>query len=51
VQVIGFAPVQLPPWQVSVCVHPFPSLQVDPFIFVGFEHAPLEGSQTPTSWH
>jgi hypothetical protein len=27
VQVIGFAPVHVPPWQVSVCVQALPSLQ------------------------
>ena len=31
VQTTGFDPVQVPPWQVSVCVHMLPSLQVVPF--------------------
>ena len=37
----GFAPVQVPDWQVSVCVHALPSLQDVPFGFDGFEHWPL----------
>jgi hypothetical protein len=51
VQTTGFAPVQTPNWQVSVCVQALPSLQVVPFAFGGFEHWPLAGSHTPTSWH
>jgi hypothetical protein len=50
-QTTGFAPVQMPLWHVSVCVHALPSLQPAPFGFAGSEQTPLDGSQTPTSWH
>jgi hypothetical protein len=30
--VIEFEPVHVPLWQVSVCVHALPSLQVAPFV-------------------
>jgi hypothetical protein len=39
VQTFGFAPVQTPDWQVSVCVQALPSLHVAPFGF---------GEQVPT---
>jgi len=38
VHVTGFAPVQAPAWQVSVCVHALPSLQAVPSSAAGFEH-------------
>ncbi len=38
VQVTGFAPVQVPFWQVSSWVQALPSLHDVPFAFVGFEH-------------
>jgi hypothetical protein len=41
VQVTGLEPAQAPLWQVSVCVHALPSLQVVPFEAVGFEQAPV----------
>jgi hypothetical protein len=47
----GLAPVHAPPWQVSVCVQAFPSLQLVPLDFAGFEHAPVAVSQTPAMWH
>src|SRR5207302_144234 len=50
-QVTGFAPVQVPASQVSVCVQALPSSQVVPFGFAGFEQTPVDGSQVPTSWH
>src|SRR5438034_116185 len=46
VHTTGFAPVQLPYWQVSVCVQALPSLQAVPLAFAGFEH-PVTGSQVP----
>jgi hypothetical protein len=49
VQVTGFAPVQVPPWHVSVWVHPLPSVHVVPLAFVGFEHTPAE--HVPATWH
>ncbi len=51
VQTFGFAPVQVPFWQVSVCVHAFESLHAVPLAFVGFEHTPVPGSHTPATWH
>jgi hypothetical protein len=32
-------------------VHAFPALQGVLLLFAGFEHAPVVGSQVPTSWH
>jgi len=46
----GF-PVHVPPWQVSVCVHASPSLQVVPSAFAGFEHWPVAGLHVPATWH
>ena len=43
--------MQLPDWQVSVCVQAFPSLHVVPFASTGFEHVPFDGSQVPAPWH
>jgi len=51
VHVTGFAPVHVPLWQVSVCVHALPSLHAVPFVATGFEHVPLPGSQAPAVWH
>jgi len=42
-------PVHTPAWQVSAVVHAFPSLQVVPSAFAGFEHVPVAGSQTPAT--
>jgi hypothetical protein len=43
-------PVQVPFWQVSVCVQVLPSLQAEPSALVGFEH-PVAGSHVPATWH
>src|SRR5437867_1031274 len=52
VQTTGFAPTQLPFWQVSVCVQALPSLQAVPLVLVvGAEHTPVAGLQVPGSWH
>src|SRR5437867_4157399 len=51
-QTTGFAPTQLPFWQVSLCVQASPSLQAVPLVlFVGAEHTPVAGLQVPGSWH
>ncbi|PTL82502.1 hypothetical protein DAT35_16960 [Vitiosangium sp. GDMCC 1.1324] len=50
-QVTGAAPVQVPPWQVSVRVQALPSLQEEPLGLVGLEQVPVAGLQVPTSWH
>jgi hypothetical protein len=50
VHVLGFAPVQEPPWHVSLWVQAFPSLQAVPFVAAGFEQEPLVGSHVPTTW-
>jgi hypothetical protein len=50
-QVTGFAPVQMPLWQVSVCVQAFPSLHAVPFGAAGFEHWPDAGLHVPGTWH
>jgi hypothetical protein len=51
VQVTGLPPVQAPLWQVSVCVHALPSLQVVPFAATGFEQTPVVVLHVPTAWH
>src|SRR5205809_6576997 len=43
--------MQLPAWQVSVCVQASPSAQALPSALSGLEQAPLAGSQTPATWH
>jgi hypothetical protein len=48
-QTTGFAPVQAPDWQVSVCVQALPSAQAVPFGFAGFEQVPFAGLQVPGS--
>jgi hypothetical protein len=48
-QTTGFAPVHVPAWQVSVCVHAFASLHAVPFGAFGFEHVPFAGLQTPAT--
>jgi hypothetical protein len=45
----GFDPVQVPFWQLSVCVQPFASLHAVPFAFAGFEHTPVAGLQVPAT--
>src|SRR5207245_2531427 len=50
-QTTGFAPVQVPAWQVSVWVQAFPSLQAAPSALAGLEQVPLAGSQVPATWH
>ena len=50
-QTTGLLPVHVPAWQVSVCVHASPSLQLVPLAAVGFEHVPLVGSHVPAAWH
>ncbi len=49
VQVTGFEPVQIPTWQVSVWVQALPSSHFVPLGAVGFEHAPVVGSQVPAT--
>jgi hypothetical protein len=52
VQTVGVPGVQLPLRQLSPTVHASESaLHVAPFVFGGFEHAPVVGLQLPASWH
>ena len=46
----GFPPVHIAAWQVSVCVHALPSLQVVPSSFTEPTHCPVAGSQAE-AWH
>ena len=46
-QTTGLLPVQTPDWQVSVCVHGFPSAQLLPSADAGLEQTPVAVSQTP----
>jgi hypothetical protein len=49
--VTGLLPTHAPPWQLSLCVHAFPSLHAVPFAATGFEHAPVDGLHVPAPWH
>ena len=40
-------PPHAPEWQTSPVVQAFPSLHAVPSLFVGFEHVPFAGLQTP----
>ena len=51
VQVTGFAPVQIPAWQVSVWVQELPSVHDVPLFAGGFEHTPVLGLHVPATWH
>src|SRR5438093_799837 len=51
VHTTGFAPTEAPAWQVSVCVHALPSLQLVPLGLAGLLQAPDAGLQTPAVWH
>jgi hypothetical protein len=51
VHTTGLLPLQVPVWQVSVCVHAFPSSQTVPSSFAGVLHIPVVMSQVPASWH
>ena len=48
VHVTGLLPTQVPAWQLSDCVHAFPSLHVVPLGAVAFEHAPVPVSHVAT---
>ena len=50
-QVTGFVPVHVPFWQLSLCVHALPSLQLVPFEATGFEHTPVVELHVPATWH
>ena len=41
----------MPDWQVSVCEHALPSLQLVPLGFVGLEHMPVAGMHELAVWH
>ena len=43
--------MQVPFWHESVCVHALPSLQLVPFITVGFVHIPVPVLHVPAVWH
>ena len=43
--------MQVPDWQVSVCVQALPSLQAVPFAAGGFEQRPVPVSHVPATWH
>jgi hypothetical protein len=49
VHVMGFAPVHVPFWQLSLCVHALPSLQAVPLAATGFEQVPDVGSHVPAT--
>ena len=49
VHVTELLPVQVPLWQVSLCVHALPSLHDAPLFLAGFEHVPVPGLQVPAS--
>ena len=43
--------MQTPASHVSLCVQALPSSQPLPFVLLGFEQVPVDGSQVPASWH
>lgn len=47
----GLAPLHAPFWHESTWVHALPSLQLVPFVAVGFEQTPVDGLQVPATWH
>jgi len=49
-QTSGFKPVQMPAWQVSLCVQALLSLQVVPSEAAGLLQVPLVRSQVPAVW-
>src|SRR3989442_9831798 len=51
VQELGLEPVQVPFWQVSVCVQALPSLHAVPLLAFGLEHWPVAVLQVPATWH
>src|SRR5204862_1654241 len=51
VQTTGLAPVQVPLWQVSVCVQALPSLHAVPLLEFALEHWTVVGLQVPALWH
>jgi hypothetical protein len=50
-QTTVLAPLQMPPWQVSVVVQALLSSHAEPFAFGGFEQTPVAGSQVPAAEH
>jgi hypothetical protein len=51
VHVTGLVPVQVPFWQLSVCVQALPSSQLVPSPFAGLLHWPVVMSHVPALWH
>src|SRR5438876_5695839 len=49
VQTTGFEPVQVPDWQVSVCVQALPSLQAVPLAAFGFAEEQVDVLQAPAT--
>ena len=50
-QTVAVPGVHAPDWHVSPVVHAFPSLQLVPFAFAGFEQVPVAVSHVPATWH
>src|SRR5437667_170156 len=50
-QTTGLEPVQVPFWQVSVCVQALPSLHAVPLPASGLAHRPVAVSQVAATWH
>ena len=44
-------PEQTPVWHVPAWVHVFVPPHAVPFVFAGFEQAPVELLHTPALWH
>ena len=43
--------MQVPDWQLSLCVQASLSLQAVPSDAFGFEHVPVAGLHVPATWH
>src|SRR5881396_435479 len=50
-QTTGLEPVQVPLWQVSVCVQALPSLHAGPMLGLSLGHWVVAGSQASAWWH
>ncbi len=51
VHVTELVGVQVPLWQVAASVQRLPSLQLAPWLPVGFEHVPVAELHVPATWH
>jgi hypothetical protein len=51
VHTVAVPGVHVPAWQLSPVVQALLSVQLVPFVAIGFEQKPVPVSQTPATWH